>query len=268
MTLESFEKIDADNQLVAIGEKLEETSIKDLSSYSLDPAMLIPKFESCSDLKKDSSDDDGLYTLWSNDQQKFIPTLCKFDSTGSYAVMQSRVKDKTDGTFHFTTIDGYTEGFGSSFDKFWLGLERIHEITRSKPLMKIVLSNDDIVEEYVYEDFSVSSKEDAFRLSYGSFKTDGSVDSLSFSRGAPFVDRRVSSFGDEYRCFLSGGWWFNCTTSVGRSGFSYSHVQSNLNGLFSDKTDIEKIRSNRWEAWPFELNSYHEFTETEILLSN
>ena len=52
--MESFEKIDADNQLVAIGERLEETSIEDLSSFSFDPSMLIPKFESCSDLKKDS----------------------------------------------------------------------------------------------------------------------------------------------------------------------------------------------------------------------
>ena len=266
MTLESFEKIDAENQLVVIGEKLEETSIKDLSSFSFDPSMLIPKFESCSDLKKDSSDDDGLYTLWSNDQQKFIPTLCKFDTTGSYAVMQSRVKDNEMLEFIFMTEKGFQDGFGSSSNEFWLGLERISEITRAKRTLKIILSNEQTIKEYRYEGFKVTSKNDGYRLDYDFFSNVDESDLLSLSKERPFYTysawkQTEQSFG----CMTSGAWWFHCEVSKSSDGFASKHIQSNLNGVFSDETKLDRIFDNRWESWPYNRGS---FTRTQMLISN
>ena len=267
VTLESFEKIDAENQLVVIGEKLEETSIKDLSSFSFDPSMLIPKFESCSDLKKDSSDDDGLYTLWSNDQQKFIPTLCKFDSTGSYAVIQSRVRSKEDFNFLAMKIGGYEDGFGNSENEFWLGLNRINEITESKPTLKVILSNEKISQEHMYKGFFVSNKRDGYRLNYDNYLNDGQDDPLSLSKSAAFYDRRMRSMEDNHslNCALSGSWWFHCTWTEGDNGMFYKHVQSNLNGAFTDETNPEFIMGNRWSSW---LYSEKEFTKTQMLLLN
>ena len=266
MTLDSFEEIDADKQLVAIGERLEETSINELSSYSLDPSMLIPKFESCSDLKKASSDDDGLYTLWSDDQQKFIPTLCMFDSTGSYAVMQSRVKGKEDLNFLAMMKDGYEDGFGNSKNEFWLGLDRLSEITKTKTVMKVVLAKNEFSKTYIYKGFQITSKSDEYRLLYDSFENKNEIDYLSMSKGAPFHDYRIRySQQDPYRCMLSGAWWFYCTTSRMSDGFMNSHVQSNLNGVFTEKTNLDYILANRWDSWPYENG---EFTETRILLLN
>ena len=112
----------------------------------------------------------------------------------------------------------YKEGFGAVDEKnFWIGLERLHNITKSGSYgLKIVLKLNSTGEKNVaeYDSFRVTGERDNYRLLVSGFRPEesGLRDMLKVHNGAAFstYDNDNDELSD-FNCasfFGDTGWWF------------------------------------------------------------
>ena len=128
----------------------------------------------------------------------------------------------------------YKTGFGDLVSDGWLGLEKIHRLTKynSAELLVSVYAKDGKYYFPEYKYFRVGSEATKYQLYIGNFTGDGG-DSLSFSHNAKFStydqdhDSSSSNCASSYR----GGWWYyNCaqgklTGEPYASSTSYNYVK-------------------------------------------
>ncbi|XP_076810750.1 microfibril-associated glycoprotein 4-like [Clavelina lepadiformis] len=132
-----------------------------------------------------------------------------------------------DGSVNFQrTWDEYKVGFGETEGEFWLGLEKVHRLTRGGNCnLRIELQNFDDVHYWAeYSSFSVDSEADLYKLHVAGH-TGNATDGL-FYPNQPFV---TIHFPPRPNCATldgnNGGWWY---TSWDNCGDSW------LNGLWGE----------------------------------
>ena len=103
------------------------------------------------------------------------------DSLGSFQVYCDMSKDRTGWTVFQRRQDGsqdfflgwldYKAGFGDLNGEFWLGLDKIHRLSKSgQNLLRVDLTDFDGVERYAkYGTFTVADESDKYRLNVGSY---------------------------------------------------------------------------------------------------
>uniref|UniRef100_A0A8D8BX30 Ficolin-1 n=2 Tax=Culex pipiens TaxID=7175 RepID=A0A8D8BX30_CULPI len=144
---------------------------------------------------------------------------------GGWIVIQNRFNGSED--FYRNWTD-YKNGFGSVDGEFWLGLERIHALTKSQPRELLVHLEDfsGNVKYARYSSFSVGSEVEKY-----TFKTlDGHSgtlgDSLSHHKGSKFTtkdsDNDSHSSGNCANAHFGGWWYVACHAS-------------NLNGQYKNE---------------------------------
>lgn len=104
---------------------------------------------------------------------------------GGWIVIQNRIDGKTD---FFRQWSEYREGFGNIAGEFWMGLEKIHELTSSKlhELLIVLESFDGSKKTAKYSAFGISNESNFYALNLlGSYKGDAG-DSLSYQAGMKF----------------------------------------------------------------------------------
>nr|XP_017008685.2 angiopoietin-4-like [Drosophila takahashii] len=116
--------------------------------------------------------------------------------------------------FNRSWVD-YTNGFGNLTGDFFLGLEKLHQLTKDKPhemSIKLVDSRDNTYFAY-YDDFQIGSEQEFYSLkSLGTFiGSSGMHNHLRYLEGMKFST--FDSDNDEhttYNCasMMSGGWWY------------------------------------------------------------
>ena len=180
--------------------------------------------------------------------QSTVEAYCDMDTDGGrWTVFQrrnSRVRPIQDFYLGWTY---YKEGFGNLTGEFWWGLDYLWQLTSAHDRrFELRIDLDDFYNNTahaVYQDFSISSEEDGYRLSASNYRGDAG-DSLRYSVNEQFStpdrDQDSRSWGScsEHH---QGAWWYNdCTASnlngrdLGRSG--------------GDRTVIWWIT---WRSWQF-----------------
>lgn len=112
---------------------------------------------------------------------------------------------------------------------FWIGLDRIHELTSSgRYYLEIILKYSDHTKIVKYNDFSVGSESNKYQLTYGGFNptTSGfTTDGFRY-----FNDMYFSTYDRDndahsgHHCAQSSnyGWWFkDCHTGLNHSNGPY-----------------------------------------------
>ena len=116
-------------------------------------------------------------------------------------------------TFHRDWYS-YKNGFGDLYSDGWLGLEKIHRLTKYKSLKSAELlislytkESKWFFPEYKY--FQVGGEDTKYQLYIGNFTGDGG-DSLSYSHNARFstYDRDHDSSSGNCASSNRGGWWY------------------------------------------------------------
>ena len=129
--------------------------------------------------------------------------------------------------------DTYREGFGYLSGDGWLGLEKIHRLTKNnRAQLLITITNKYYKTSYAqYRHFVVGSEDTEYTLYIGNYTGDAG-DSLSYSNCAKFSTYDEDNDGYSYNnCASSygGGWWFKGSgcASGKLNGDPYSSSTSN-----------------------------------------
>lgn len=104
---------------------------------------------------------------------------------GSWIVIQRRYDGLLD--FHRNWLE-YKEGFGDPEGEHWMGLDKIHKITRSgdHELLIVLKDFDGMVKMALYDRFDVDNEGAKYKLSIGKFVHGDAGDSLSMTSGVRF----------------------------------------------------------------------------------
>ena len=155
---------------------------------------------------------------------------------GGWTVFQRRL----DGSVDFCRgWNDYKSGFGQLTAEFWLGNDKIHRLTSSRPSsLRVELEDWNGVRAYAkYGKFNISDEQAQYRLEVGSYSGTAG-DSLALHNNMAFTTKdRDNDRADSKNCAVryTGAWWYNACH------------HSNLNGGYlGNKSDY---RGARWDSF-------------------
>ena len=108
----------------------------------------------------------------------------------------------------------YKTGFGQLTAEFWLGNDKIHRLTASRPSsLRVELEDWDGVRAYAkYERFSIGDEQALYRLEVGSFSGTAGDSLLSNHNNMAFTtkDRDNDMWKTQANCAVAftGAWWY------------------------------------------------------------
>ena len=171
---------------------------------------------------------------------------------GGWTVFQRRV----DGSVYFYRgWSDYEQGFGNLTGEFWLGLSKMHRLTKSRyKQLRIDLGDFDGNFRYAnYSSFSVGNSTTDYTLSLSGYSGNAG-DSLSTVSGMRFSTKDRDNDVSSGSCAIgySGAWWYaNCHAS-------------NLNGLYLRGSHISHADGVEWNTW---TGHYYSLRFTEMKLA-
>ena len=163
---------------------------------------------------------------------------------GDWTVFQRRQDGSVD---FYRGWNDYKAGFGQLTAEFWLGNDKIHRLTASRPSsLRVELEDWSGVKTYAkYGKFNIGDEQAQYRLEVGSYSGTAG-DSLTYHNNRMFSTRDRTSVNCAVK--YTGAWW-------------YEHCHySNLNGQYlGDKSDN---RGARWQHFRDRLSL--KFTEMKL----
>lgn len=189
----------------------------------------LPTIKSCAE---EPSKKSGRYWMTTANNHTFEVYCEQTFYGGGWIVIQNRFNGSV--SFYKNWTD-YKNGFGSLDGEFWLGLDRVHQLTstRTRELLVHLEDHDGLVKYARYAKFAIGNEGEKFALktieSYSGTAGDSLMEyhkGMKFSTPDKDNDNDANRFcGSEYY----SGWWFN------------KCVQSNLNGLYQNVADAKSM---------------------------
>ena len=181
-----------------------------------------------------------------------IQVYCDMETDGGgWTVFQRR----QDGTQDFYRgWDHYVIGFGNLTGEFWLGLEKIHRLTkRNVTTLRVDLADFQGNTRFAkYDTFRVLNSFTDYRLNVAGY-TGTAGDSMTNQNGQQFStkDRDNDVWYSNCAIQFSGAWWYR------------SCHYSNLNGLYNGSSATHICNGVHWYTWNFDCTSL-KFTEIKL----
>ncbi|KAJ8311288.1 hypothetical protein KUTeg_011160 [Tegillarca granosa] len=193
----------------------------------------------CEDLYKMGNTIDGVYSIYRKGSQYDV--YCDMNRHG-WTVFQRRLDGSTD---FYRDWNSYVTGFGNMSCEFWLGLEKIYELTSSATYsLRFDMEDFNGVRKFaLYDNFKLDDASKNYKLNFDNY-IGNAGDSFSYHKG-----NRFATFdNDHYGCSVgySGAWWYNLC------------LYSNLNGLYNS---TEFGKGINWKNWH---GLYYSLKTTEI----
>uniref|UniRef100_A0A3B5ASN1 Microfibril-associated glycoprotein 4-like n=1 Tax=Stegastes partitus TaxID=144197 RepID=A0A3B5ASN1_9TELE len=210
----------------------------------------------CSDVYRAGSGLDGVYTIYPAGSTSPVQVYCDMSKDDASAEKWTVIQRRQDGTVNFyMKWDHYKAGFGSAAGEYWLGLETMHLLTRSKPY-ELQVDMEDFEGQKVfaqYASFSVGPEWDEYKLHLGPFLKGAAGDSLSYHNGCNFTttDKDQDTHNSNCARLAYGAFWYgacfhsnpNGIYTWGPSPHAAGVQWKTFKGLeYSVKTMIMKIR--------------------------
>uniref|UniRef100_A0AAG5DJX5 Fibrinogen C-terminal domain-containing protein n=1 Tax=Anopheles atroparvus TaxID=41427 RepID=A0AAG5DJX5_ANOAO len=196
----------------------------------------------------------GTYSIRpARDVEPFL-VLCDFEDNynlgGGWTVFQRRFNGAVNFYRNWTM---YKHGFGDVNGEHWLGLEKLHLMTRSgrHELLLILEDYDGNTAYALYDRFQIGSEAEKYKLTVGKYSGTAGEDALSYHHGMKFCTfDQENDKSDDINCAENryGAWWFsNC-------------ANCHLNGKYRRKgehlsTDYQGVLWYQWKGYDYSLKS-------------
>ncbi|XP_052870738.1 fibrinogen-like protein A [Anopheles cruzii] len=189
-------------------------------------------YRSCRDIRNALS---GVYIIQVNDESNPFMAYCQEDVKGGgiWLVIQHRF----DGSLNFyRNWTEYRNGFGDIEQEFWIGLERLYQLTSGRP-HELMVELRDFKGNYsfaFYAAFEIGNEAEQYNLKTLGGYNGTAGDSLSYFKNMKFSTYdRDNNVNQTRNCsaYLEGGWWYKTC------------FNSNLNGQYKNIADK---RSMNW----------------------
>ncbi|KAJ8315159.1 hypothetical protein KUTeg_007309 [Tegillarca granosa] len=194
------------------------------------------KSRDCEDIFQLGNTIDGVYSIYRNGSQYDV--YCDMNRHG-WTVFQRRFDGSTD---FYRDWNSYETGFGNVTGEFWLGLDKIYELTSSATYsLRIEMEDFDGVWKYaLYSNFKLGDKSTKYTLNYDTF-TGNAGDALDYCKGYRFA----TYDNDKNNCSMlySGAWWYR------------GCHHSNLNGLYNTTIYGKGINWYHWHGYYYSLKT-------------
>ena len=108
----------------------------------------------------------------------------------------------------------YQQGFGSPTARYWIGLDKLHQLTRGNCQVRFDLKDTGGTWHYAqYSSFSVGDSSTNYKLTIGGWSGDIGKDAMKYSNGQQFstydADHDGWLFGGNCAIFYGGGFWYD-----------------------------------------------------------
>ena len=207
-------------------------------------------YRDCKDAYAKGKHTSRVYTINPDSGEPF-QVYCNMNYGGGWAVIQ-RQKGSNRPNFDRNWYD-YVNGFGNPNYDHWLGLEKIHRLTKADSMLRVDLVSYTKGHRYaLYNVFKVGSSSTYYTLTTNSYSGNAG-NSLQYSSGAKFTTKDQDNDQWPHNCagqLHSGGWWYKQCTNTGLNGiFAGSRKQGNkyffwnhLDSSYSLKSAEMKVR--------------------------
>ena len=194
----------------------------------------------CSDLLKSGHTQSGVYSVNPDGKGSFTVYCDMRTDGGGWTVFQRRQDGSVD---FYRGWNDYKSGFGQLTAEFWLGNDKIHGLTASRPSsLRVELKDWNGVRKYAkYGRFNIGDEQAQYRLEVGSYlgtAGDSLTGSHSYNNMA-FTTKDRDNDRDSYsNCAVSytGAWWYNGCHA------------SNLNGKYQTGGEND-CKGARWSTF-------------------
>lgn len=184
-------------------------------------------FRSCSDEPTKKS---GQYWLQPTPGQQPFEGYCEQQKfKGGWLVFQRRFDGSVD---FYRNWSDYKLGFGSTDGEFWLGLDTLHQLTKTRKYkLAVELEGFDGRYEYaMYDHFQIGSETENYKLKQLGKHSGTGGDYLIYHKGMSFTTKdKDNDLNAKGNCAVDnkGAWWYKDCAS------------SNLNGQYGNEYSAE-----------------------------
>ncbi|KAL9967873.1 hypothetical protein ACROYT_G026173 [Oculina patagonica] len=209
----------------------------------------VRKLKDCSDLLKSGHTQSGLYSVNPDGRGHFTIYCDMRTDGGGWTVFQRRQDGSVD---FYRGWNDYKAGFGQLTAEFWLGNDKIHRLTASRPSsLRVELEDWSGGKAYAkYGKFNIGDEQAKYRLEVGSYSGTAG-DSLTYHNNMAFSTKDRDNDGWSSHCSATnnkGAWWY------------HSCANSNLNGQY-----LGNKRGWQGVAWKrFRSSLSLKFTEMKL----
>ena len=152
-------------------------------------------------------------------------------------VLRNDIGGSNAGFFNRSWVE-YRRGFGNPYSHYWIGLDRLHEVTKKNCKVRFDLELVNGSSYYAqYSSFSVGSSSTNYTLAVGGYS--GNIeDAMAHSNGRQFTTYDFDNDAERINCarLYGGGFWFgrcahaHITTSLSNN-FIWYHLSTLLNSV-------------------------------------
>lgn len=182
--------------------------------------------QNCKELQEYGHNTSGLYVIQPEKAGGEFVVFCDMSLLGGgWTVIQRRVSAKLAFNKNFAA---YKNGFGDFFENFWLGLEKIHQLTNSPTKWELYVgleSFNSMTAFARYSEFAVDTEVRAYTLHISNYDVTSSAgDSLGTHNGQKFSTFDLDRDAHKYiNCAkeTKGGWWYRDCHDSNLNGFWY-----------------------------------------------
>ena len=123
--------------------------------------------KNCAEVYEDGKRTSGVYTIDPDNAGAFDVFCDQTTAGGGWTVLQKRLDGSVD---FYRGWDDYKRGFGNLNGEFWLGLDKIHRLTKQRSRLRVDLEDTTGKTAYAeYDFFGVASENIKYKLSLGTY---------------------------------------------------------------------------------------------------